>query len=87
MAYITGLTKDKKEWTPQYIVSIDEETCIGCGRCFKVCSHDVLAFEELDEDDSAKMFMRVANAGNCIGCEACGKTCSKKCFTFAPLAA
>ena len=87
MAYITGLTKDKKEWIPQFIVSIDEETCIGCGRCFKVCSHDVLAFEELDEDDSAKMFMKVANAGNCIGCEACGKTCSKKCFTFAPVAA
>lgn len=87
MAYITGLTKDKKEWTPKFIVSIDEETCIGCGRCFKVCSHDVLAFEELDEDDSAKMFMKVANAGNCIGCEACGKTCSKKCFTFAPVEA
>jgi NAD-dependent dihydropyrimidine dehydrogenase PreA subunit len=45
----------------------------------------VLAFEELDEDDSAKMFMKVANAGNCIGCEACGKTCSKKCFSFAPV--
>lgn len=87
MAYITGLTKDKHEWTPQFIVSIDEEACIGCGRCFKVCSHDVLAFEELDEDDSAKMFMKVANPGNCIGCEACGKTCSKKCFTFAPIEA
>jgi Fe-S-cluster-containing dehydrogenase component len=32
MAYITGLTKDKQEWTPQFIVSIDEELCIGCGR-------------------------------------------------------
>ncbi len=85
MAYITGLTKDKHEWIPQFIVSIDEELCIGCGRCFKVCTHDVLAFEELDEDDSAKMFMRVANPGNCIGCEACGKTCSKKCFSFAPV--
>ena len=35
MAYITGLTKNKKEWTPEFIVSIDAETCIGCGRCFK----------------------------------------------------
>ncbi len=87
MAYITGLTKDKQEWTPQFIVAIDDESCIGCGRCFKVCSRDVLAFEELDEDDSAKMFMRVAHPGNCIGCEACGRTCSKKCFTFAPAVA
>ncbi len=87
MAYITGLTKDKHEWTPQFVVAIDEENCIGCGRCFKVCSRDVLAFEEVDEDDSAKMFMRVANPGNCIGCEACGRTCSKKCFSFAPVSA
>jgi len=84
MPYITGLTKDRQEWTPQFVVAIDEETCIGCGRCFKVCSRNVLAFEELDEDDSAKMFMKVANPGNCIGCEACGKTCSKKSFSFAP---
>ncbi|HBG07109.1 MAG: ferredoxin III, nif-specific [Geobacteraceae bacterium GWC2_58_44] len=85
MAYITGLTKGKKEWTPQFIISIDEETCIGCGRCYKVCAHDVLTFEEVDEDDSAKMFMTVSNANNCIGCEACGRTCSKKCFKFEPV--
>lgn len=85
MALITGLTKNKKEWTPQFIVSIDDETCIGCGRCFKVCAHDVLTFKEVDEDDSAKMFMAVANAGNCIGCQACGRTCSKKCFSFEPV--
>ena len=82
MAYITGLTRDKQEWTPQFVKSIDEAVCIGCGRCYKVCAHDVLAFEELDEDDSAKMFMRVGNAGNCIGCQACGRTCPKKCFSF-----
>jgi len=87
MAYITGLTKAKKEWTPQFIVSINEETCIGCGRCYKVCAHDVLAFEEVDEDDSAKMFMKVSDADNCIGCQACGRTCSKKCFTFQPVIA
>ncbi|NJD91405.1 MAG: ferredoxin, partial [Geobacter sp.] len=45
----------------------------------------VLAFEELDEDDSAKMFMKVDNPGNCIGCQACGRTCSKKCFEFEPV--
>ena len=84
---VIGLTKGGREWNPHFIEAVNPETCIGCGRCYKVCSHDVLAFEELDEDDSAKMFMRVANAGNCIGCEACGKTCSKKCFTFEPVAA
>ena len=32
MAYITGLRRDKTEYTPQFVKSIDEETCIGCGR-------------------------------------------------------
>jgi Nif-specific ferredoxin III len=83
MAYITGLTRNKKEWTPEFVMTLDEEVCIGCGRCYKVCAHDVLGFQELDEDDSAKMFMMLENPGNCIGCGACGRTCSKKCFTFA----
>ncbi len=82
MGYITGVRRNGTEYTPKFIAAIVEETCIGCGRCFKVCAHDVLAFEELDEDDSAKMFMTVANPGNCIGCQACGRTCSKKCFSF-----
>jgi Nif-specific ferredoxin III len=85
MGYITGIRRNGSEYTPQFIKGIEEETCIGCGRCFKVCAHEVLAFEEVDEDDSAKMFMKVANAGNCIGCQACGRTCSKKCFSFAPV--
>ncbi|HPX61163.1 MAG TPA: ferredoxin III, nif-specific [Deltaproteobacteria bacterium] len=86
MAYITSLTKNKTEWVPLFIVSIDESACIGCGRCFKVCSHDVLAFEELiDDDDTARMLMKVENPGNCVGCGACGRTCSKKCFSFAPM--
>jgi Nif-specific ferredoxin III len=82
MAYITGLTRDKKEWIPQFVKSIDRELCIGCGRCYKVCVMDVLAYEEVDEDDSAKAFMTVGKPGNCIGCQACGRTCPKKCFKF-----
>jgi Nif-specific ferredoxin III len=85
MAYITGLTRNKTEWTPEFVMTLDEEVCIGCGRCYKVCAHDVLGFQELDEDDSAKMFMRLENPGNCIGCGACGRTCSKKCFSFGPV--
>lgn len=84
MGYITGTRRNGNEYTPLFITGIDEETCIGCGRCFKVCAHEVLAFEEVDEDDSAKMFMKVDNPGNCIGCQACGRTCAKNCFTFEP---
>jgi len=85
MGYITGLTRDKHEWTPQFVKAIDEGLCIGCGRCFKVCSHDVIGPVEVDEDDSAKMYMRVTTPGRCIGCQACGRTCAKKAFSFEPV--
>jgi len=87
MAYITGLTRDKHEWTPQFVKSIDVDLCIGCGRCYKVCAHDVLGPKELDEEDSAKLFMKIENPGNCIGCQACGRTCTKKAFSFEPMPA
>jgi len=87
VAYITGLTRGRKEWTPKFVKSIDDELCIGCGRCFKICAHDVLAPKEVDEEESAKMFITVANAENCIGCEACGRTCKKEAFTFETLVA
>ncbi len=85
MAYYTGKTLDGNDWTPTFIVAIDDEKCLGCGRCYKVCSRKVFDFEEIDEEDSARMFMVVARPGNCIGCAACGVTCPKKAFSFKPL--
>ncbi len=87
MAFITGLTRGKREWTPRFVKAIDDGLCIGCGRCYKICAHDVLGPRDTDEEESAKMFMRVENADNCIGCQACGRTCSKKAFSFEPAVA
>jgi Nif-specific ferredoxin III len=87
VAYITGSTRGKKEWTPKYVKAVDPELCIGCGRCIKICAHGVLAPKEVDEEDSAKMFASVENVDDCIGCEACGRTCKKKAFAFEPLMA
>ena len=74
-----------KSGVPKFIESIDIHKCIGCGRCYKVCSRDVLElidkpFEgENDDDDMGNKVMSVANAANCIGCEACSRACTKKC--------
>ena len=51
MGVITGLTRDKKEWIPQFVKSIDRDICIGCGRCYKVCPRDVFELVERDEDE------------------------------------
>jgi len=86
MAYLTGRKRNGTVWTPRFVNGVDEEKCIGCGRCMKICAHGVLAYREVDEEESAKMFASVAHPEECIGCEACGRTCTKKAFSFAPLA-
>ncbi|WP_305043402.1 ferredoxin III, nif-specific [Geoalkalibacter sp.] len=89
MAYLTGKTKGGKDWTPAFIEAIDHEKCIGCGRCYKVCSRSVFGPLDLEdeESESVRMVMGIVNDANCIGCVACGVTCSKKAFSFKPMAA
>jgi len=43
-------TRDGRAWEPEYLVEIDSKTCIGCGRCFKVCGRNVMTLKGLTED-------------------------------------
>ncbi|HKB60526.1 MAG TPA: ferredoxin III, nif-specific [Gallionellaceae bacterium] len=92
---VTITLPDGRTWTPRFVKNIDQEKCIGCGRCFRVCGREVLqlvgidedggvmalALDEDDDDEYEKKVMTVANQINCIGCEACAKICPKKCYT------
>lgn len=100
MAEFTITLPSGKQWTPQYAAAINEEKCIGCGRCFKVCGRDVLQLVGLNEDgeritvavdpdddedeEYEKKIMTIAKPENCVGCEACMKICPKKCYTHRP---
>lgn len=93
MSMITGLTRGGAEWTPQFVLALDPDKCIGCGRCYKVCPRDVFDLVERDEDeldedldDDNMMVMTLANALDCIGCAACSKVCPKGCHTHGPAA-
>ncbi len=81
-----ALTRAGLPWEPQFITNINQETCIGCGRCYKVCSRNVFdlierEIDDDDEDDQVMMVMTLANEGDCIGCVSCAKVCPKLCQT------
>lgn len=46
----TSLTRGGEEWMPAFISEINQGECIGCGRCYKVCSRDV--FELIEREDT-----------------------------------
>ncbi len=50
MTMITGLTRGGASYTPEFVVALNQGTCIGCGRCYKVCPRDV--FELIDREDA-----------------------------------
>lgn len=100
MNAVTITLPDGRSWTPRFVQEINESTCIGCGRCFRVCGRDVFQLVGLNEDgerlavrldaddDDAeyeKKVMTILNPKNCIGCEACSRICPKKCHTHATM--
>ncbi|MGR9108925.1 MAG: ferredoxin III, nif-specific [Gammaproteobacteria bacterium] len=49
MSMITGLTRGGESYVPEFVTDLNQATCIGCGRCFKVCPRDV--FDLIDRDE------------------------------------
>jgi Nif-specific ferredoxin III len=86
-------TRDGTPWEPAYLIAIDGERCIGCGRCYKVCAREVMQLMGVNEDDELiacnddddeefeRKVMVLDRAGNCIGCGACARVCPKNCQT------
>lgn len=92
------LTRGGRQWSPDYLMSINPDLCIGCGRCFKVCGRDVMTLKginedgdivELDDDDDdeiEKKVMAMNDQDACIGCGACARVCPTNCQTHAKAA-
>ncbi len=102
MSEFTVTLPSGKVWTPKFVSEINQDKCIGCGRCFKVCGRDVLTMvginedgevipvsldDEDDDEDYDKKVMSIAHVENCIGCESCAKICPKQCYSHGALAA
>jgi Nif-specific ferredoxin III len=74
------------------LLAINPKTCIGCGRCYKVCGRGVMELKGIDEEGNLvaiededlefeRKIMTVVDAGSCIGCAACHRACPKDCQT------
>ena len=87
------VTRDGRAWEPEYLIAIDTKTCIGCGRCFKVCGRDVMTLKGLtedgelvaietsedDDDDSDEEFERkIMTMADAGACIGCG-ACARVC--------
>ncbi len=48
-------------------LALDEETCVGCGRCAEVCPHGVFAIE----GGKARLLQK----DRCMECGACAQNC------------
>jgi Nif-specific ferredoxin III len=91
---VPATTRDGRVWQPTYLLTINPDQCIGCGRCYKVCGQFVMALMgltedgalvELDDDDEIeRKIMTVLDPGACIGCGACARVCAKNCQTHGP---
>lgn len=98
MSMIVGYTRGGEQWEPKFISELNQESCIGCGRCYKVCSRDVFDLIEKeisdeddddlydDYDDEVMMVMAVKDEQDCVGCGSCAKVCPKNCHSFEPAA-
>ncbi len=89
MAY---LTRDGSAWTPEYLVVVDAAKCIGCGRCYKVCSRDVMHLhgvddagavlgkvtEDDDDDFDGELNRKIMVVDNSGACIGCG-ACARVC--------
>ena len=87
---VQSFTRDGRVWNPSYLQSINPDTCIGCGRCFKACGRSVMTLQgftedgnivslEDDDEEILRKVMTVTDAGDCIGCGSCTRMCAKNC--------
>jgi Nif-specific ferredoxin III len=87
-----SITRDGRSWEPEFLVSIDSATCIGCGRCFKVCGRNVMTLKGLtedgelvaidgaseDDDDDDEFERKIMTMADAGACIGCG-ACARVC--------
>lgn len=65
--------------TTNYIPKVSEDTCIGCGKCAKVCPIFAISIkEEAQAEGGKKRKWADVDAEICLGCGVCARNCPTK---------
>ena len=59
------------------VIKVDEETCIGCTKCFKACPTDAIV--------GAPKQIHAVIKDACTGCKACVDVCPTECLVMTPI--
>ncbi|MDT8717518.1 4Fe-4S dicluster domain-containing protein [Clostridium sp. 19966] len=63
--------------TTSYLPSIDENTCVGCGKCTKVCPMEAIKVTESTNNTPRSKTAKLSE-DICLGCGVCVKNCPTK---------
>lgn len=65
--------------TTGFLPVLNEESCIGCGKCAKACQIDVIKMITTGSDSAVKMTkIPVIDENLCLGCGLCVRACPNK---------
>jgi heterodisulfide reductase subunit A len=76
-ARVTALLSQEKIETEANTAIINQESCIGCGRCVDVCVFRAITMEANDKGE----LKSVINSAVCKGCGACSSVCPNAAIT------
>lgn len=77
VADMLGVSVEIADEDIQWVATIDESQCSGCGRCYKACPFDAIV--------GATKQMHTVIADVCTGCKLCTQVCPQQCLTTVPL--
>jgi len=61
--------------TSNYIISMDENECSGCGNCSRDCPINAISMEPIENPTTKKKASPVVDTSICLGCGVCALRC------------
>jgi len=64
--------------TSNFIAEIDDDKCIGCGKCAKVCPINAIAMSPATKPEAKRKQDAAVKTEICLGCGVCALSCPKQ---------